>query len=513
MADSRGGKTRRSGLLPAGLALVVGGGVLLLSLRAMGQEGVPEQRGRRKEGGSAQDRGRAGKRGPQSEVFHTNVPAHPFDVILTRPPSQSVTASVLAYDDMEGYLEYGAKPGTYPNKTSAFLFQKGEPRQVVLESLQPDTRYFYRFRHRPAGAADFAAGADWTFHTQRRRGASFTFSVQADSHLDEKADPDIYKITLTNALAGKPDFLIDLGDTFMTDKRRSDFREAFPQYLAQRYYFGLLCHSAPLFLVLGNHDGEGATRHDGTRNSMAAWSSELRRRYFPNPRPGAFYSGNGTSDPLLGLLENYYAWEWGGALFVVLDPYWPTSGRGRDDNWHWTLGEGQYRWLARTLEESQAPLKFVFVHHPVGARGQPIRGGVEAARYNEWGGRNDDGSDGFSAHRPGWPMPIHQLLVKNRVAVLFHGHDHMFAKEDLDGVVYQLVPQPASARAGNPRNAQEYGYVHGEVLGGSGFVRVKITGDEAIVDYVLSISAREEAGSRKNGAVAYSYRVRRGAAR
>jgi hypothetical protein len=322
-----------------------------------------------------------------------------------------------------------------------------------------------------------------------------------------------WKSRLANALAGKPDFYIDLGDTFMTDQRRSDFREAFSQYLAQRYYFGLVCHSAPLFLVLGNHDGESGSPHDSTRDSMAAWSNELRKRYFPNPRSDGFYTGNGTSDPVLGVLENYYAWEWGDALFIVLDPYWPTTGRGRGDNWNWTLGAGQYRWLAKTMEESKAEFKFVFVHHPVGAKGQPIRGGVEAARYNEWGGRNADGSDGFNDHRPGWAMPIHQLLAKNKVAIVFHGHDQMFAKEELDGVVYQLVPQPAHARTGNPRSAQEYGYIHGDVLGGSGYVRVKVDEGRATIDYVLSVLPRDETGSRKNGAVAYSYNVRSSAAR
>ena len=110
-------------------------------------------------------------------------------------------------------------------------------------------------------------------------------------------------------------------------------------------------------------------------------------------------------------------------------------------------------------------------------------------------------------------MPIHQVLAKNKVAIVFHGHDHMFAKEELDGVIYQLVPQPGQARTGNPRNAQEYGYIHGDVLGGSGYVRVEVAQDQAIVDYVLSVSPGEETGSRKNGAVAYSYNVRSGAAR
>jgi len=95
---------------------------------------------------------------------------------------------------------------------------------------------------------------------------------------------------------------------------------------------------------------------------------------------------------------------------------------------------------------------------------------------------------------------------------LFHGHDHFFAKEELDGVIYQLVPQPGNAaRGGPPRNAEEYGYVHGEVLGGSGHLRVTVSGSEARVDYVLSVLSKDETGSRKNGSTAHSYAI--GAAR
>jgi hypothetical protein len=240
---------------------------------------------------------------------------------------------------------------------------------------------------------------------------------------------------------------------------------------------------------------------------MAAWSNENRKRFFPNPRPDGFYTGNGSNNPVLGLLENYYAWEWGNALFVVLDPYWPSTQRGRDDNWGWTLGIDQYRWLKKTLEESKAGLKFVFVHHPVGGKEQPIRGGIDAARYNEWGGRNADGSEGFKEHRPGWEMPVHQLLVKNKVSVVFHVHDHMFAKEELDGVIYQLVPQPGNPRSGNPRSAQEYGYIHGDVLGGAGHVRIKVSEKAAVIEYVPSLLPGNEAASRKNGDVAFSYEV------
>ena len=39
----------------------------------------------------------------------------------------------------------------------------------------------------------------------------------------------------------------------------------------------------------------------------------------------------------------------------------------------------------------------------------PMRGGVESAKYLEWGGYNLDGTWGFSTYRPNLPMTIHQL--------------------------------------------------------------------------------------------------------
>ncbi len=424
-------------------------------------------------------------RGPQSGIFHTDVPAHLYDLTLGRPEASQVTATVLAYESLEGWFDYAGR------RSVLVVLPAAVPVSVVLDGLQPDTPYPYRFHYRRPGAAGFEESAVHSFHTRRKPGSTFTFAVQADSHLDENTDTSVYRQTLENIVAAKPDFLVDLGDTFMTDKHRPDFRDAFRQYVAQRYYFGLPGPSVPLFLVLGNHDGE-----DGSRMEMAAWSLDLRTRYFPNPRPDGFYTGN--PEPF----EDYYAWEWGDALFIVLDPFRPTTGRGSEDNWYWTLGTPQYNWLKRTLEGSRARFRFVLLHHPTGAKDQPIRGGVEAALYNEWGGRNADGTDGFAAHRPGWAMPVHQLLVKHGVSIIFHGHDHLYAREVLDGVVYQEVPQPGNPRAGVPRSAEEYGYTHGGVLGGAGYLLVRVSATEAAVDYVL-------AGPRENGRVAASYLVRR----
>ena len=104
-------------------------------------------------------------------------------------------------------------------------------------------------------------------------------------------------------------------------------------------------------------------------------------------------------------------------------------------------------------------------------------------------------------------MPIHDLLAKHGVSIVFHGHDHLYAKEELEGIVYQEVPQPGHRRFGNTRTAAEYGYRDGVVLSSSGHVRVTVSPDKAVVDYVYSFLPNEERNGLKNGQVAHSYAI------
>lgn len=438
-------------------------------------------------------------------AFRTEVPAHPVDVILGRPTATSVTLSILAYRPLRATLRYGEESGALTSTLPARDCPAGEPVLLPLASLRPDTRYAYEVSFASAeGLA--AAPVTGRFSTARPPGASFTFCVQADSHLDFGTDPETYTRSLREAVASRPDFFVDLGDTFMTDKR-NHFREALPQYVAQRFYLGTIGRVAPVFLVLGNHDGEQPA-HGRDGEAMAPWAVAQRRKYFPNPEPDAFYSGNATPHGATGLLQDYYAFTWGDALFVVLDPFWYSTGRGRDaGNWSRSLGRAQYDWLARTLAASGARFKFVFLHNLVGGETSENRGGAEAARLYEWGGQEPDGRRTFSTQRPGWPAPIHDLLVRNHVSIVFHGHDHFYARQERDGVVYQLVPQPGHQRPDNLASADEYGYRSGVRQGASGILRVTVSPRETLVEYVRAYAAADETPSRKTGAIGHSYRV------
>jgi phosphodiesterase/alkaline phosphatase D-like protein len=451
----------------------------------------------------------------------------PGTILLGSPTDRSVTACLLSGAGLEAYLEYGAASGAYTGQTTPVRLPAGEPVEVVMEGLKPDTSYFYRLRYRGTGETLYGADIGRSFHTQRQPGSAFTFTLDADPHYgDPSFNAAVYSVTLRSALTDRPDFHIDIGDTFMTEKLApASYEEAAAPYREMRPFFGILAPYAPLFLVNGNHDGELGWRSNGpaqgkgrdSTGNLAVWATQARRTYYPVPEPGGFYTGStGTpgaggsaAGPLTGVRDSYYAWTWGDALFVVLDPFWystvkPQPGGG---NWDLTLGEEQYRWLQQTLETSKARFKFVFAHNLVGGMDQNMRGGVEAAGMWEWGGRNADGSWGFTDQRPGWEAPIHQLLVDNHVTIFFHGHDHLFVKQELDGIVYQEVPQPSYASYDRTGSAAQYGYTHADVLGCCGYLRVAVSPAAVKVDYVRSYLPADENAQRKSGQVSYSYTV------
>jgi hypothetical protein len=214
---------------------------------------------------------------------------------------------------------------------------------------------------------------------------------------------------------------------------------------------------------------------------MSAWANAMRLRYFPPVTSNAFYSAGPTT-------ANYYAFTWGDALFVVLDPFTQSTQKPHSDSdgWQRTLGRTQYDWLAHTLSASHARYKFVFIHHLVGGLDKDSRGGIEASTFFEWGGNNLDGTPGFARNRPGWAMPIHQLLLANHVTAVFHGHDHLYVRQQRDGILYLEVPQPSAAREDQTSSAADYGYHSGLLLGSPGHIRVTVTADSASVEYVKS---------------------------
>lgn len=440
----------------------------------------------------------------------------PGSLILGRPTADSISLSLLTPSVLEAYVEYGKSPGTYSQRTGIFKLEKEQPLEIGISSLEKDTQYYYRTCYRAAGSADYTAGAEAAFHTQRAPGSTFSFGVQGDSHperLNNMFNPDLYGVTMNNAASRKPDFYFTLGDDFsiehLIDKNQLSQQAVDGVYSSQRPFLGIPGSSAALFLVNGNHEQAARYLLDGSANSAAVLAGKSRLKYFPLPTPGPFYSVDSEQVEYVGLPADYYAWTWGDALFVVIDPYWHSpvpvdnvagGGEKRKDTWEVTLGTVQYEWFRKTLESSNAKYKFVFAHHVNGTG----RGGTELAGQYEWGGRNGQGAWEFNTRRPGWEMPIHQLMAESGVSIFFQGHDHLFARQELDGVVYQSVPNPADPTY-QAVNSSAYGT--GKVLPNSGFLNVTVSNGGVQVDYIGSCLSKEELAARVNGKVVYSYTV------
>ena len=203
-------------------------------------------------------------------------PAKSLSQILGRPTGDSVTLSVLSASDVEAYVEFGDKKGDFSRKTGTLRSSAGSPFEFELERLKHDTRYFYRLCSRRPGQDRFAVGDEYTFHTQRRPGSTFTFALQGDSHperLGKMYSPDLYVQTMRNVEKDRPDFYLTMGDDFSLDRlvNRSSIDQSGVDrvYAHQRSFLGIVGRSSPLFLVNGNHEQAGANWLDGTPNNPA----------------------------------------------------------------------------------------------------------------------------------------------------------------------------------------------------------------------------------------------------
>ena len=465
--------------------------------------------------------------------------------VLSRPTDRSIGVNVLAPTDVEAYVEYGTAPGKYTSKTQVLKSGAKVPLQIEVGKLASNTAYYYRLRHREPGKGEYLASDEYSFHTQRPPGSKFVFDVQADSHperVDRMFIGELYARTMANVKQDRPDFFVSLGDDFSIDRGMPwplTAEKVNQVYINQRPYMGMGGASTPIFLVNGSH--EQGQRHllDGTPNNPAVWAGRARNIYYSQPAPDGFYTGDKESIEHIGLLRDYFAWTWGDALFITIDPYWhsripigpgfqpesgvklaPSSmsaasdggfvgdsdgaGEGGRDQWEITLGEAQYRWLQQTLKESKAKYKFIFSHHVLGTG----RGAVEMADLYEWGGKNAQGVWEFDKKRPGWELPIHQLMVKYGVSVFFQGHDHIFVRQDKDGIVYQEVPNPANPNNGKEQTDFRKYYKTGDYLPASGHLRVTVSPQVAKVDYVWSWMPKDVSPEHQQGGVAFSYDVK-----
>lgn len=471
-----------------------------------------------------------------------------YNILLGKPTNNSICLNIFLKEDAEILIEYGKERFSLNNKTTIYSCSKNNPVEIILNSLDADSTYFYRLCIKNTDAKKFSKETLYSFKTQKKKGKNFVFTITADSHLGttKHCNPDLYQLTLNNVAKDEPDLHFALGDEFRASKVNNPNYHAIEQlYFNQREHLKTLFHSIPYFFILGNHEMEAKAYYDNNEESLAAWSLKARKKFITNPHPNHFYTGNKSNDVIDGNRQNYYAFEWGDVLFVTLDVFWYSNisaedeemrekqkdkmenlskeerikireerqankekgGKGekggdkkRKDQWSFTLGEEQYQWLKQTLEKSKAKYKIVLGHHVMGS----CRGGIEWASTFEWGGLNRKGINEFKQHRPNWEKPIHQLFIDNKVNAFIQGHDHLFARQELDGINYITCPMCGDPGY-NTYNAEAF--TVGDKLSNTGHLKFSVTEKDIMMEYIKAVLPNDEAVQGKNGNIVYKWSI------
>jgi hypothetical protein len=313
--------------------------------------------------------------------------------------------------------------------------------------------------------------------TQRPAGQSFSFGLISDTHIgsdlaySNQGDEGTLATVARAMDATSPDFVANLGD--MLDYHEYGFNTPPPDatiarqaYVNYRTTLGDLAGNGGHFPVIGGWDSES-----GCNTAAEIERSRSQRLlYLPSARPDTYAEGGSA-------FEDYYAFTWGDALFVVLNvfTYTPTCHHlsfdvGLPDDW--TLGQAQLDWLRQTLANSHSKWKFLLIHHPVGGNA----GDDANSAYGRGGGR---------AALVGEQAIVHQMMRDYGVQIFFYGHDHVFTDMVVDGIHYSL---PGSAGAIWMFTAAETGYVTSWPDPGWG--RVDVTPDDVHVQFLTSTGAQ-----------------------
>jgi len=449
--------------------------------------------------------------------------------LLTNVTTRRATVSWIPSRDGEFRIRYAEAEfvGSAAEERSVRVHGRaGELSEVELGPLDPGVAYTYRLGCANASTESIRERPPRNFRTLRPPGEPVSFAFLTDSHayrawaraqVSDAASDQLplatLEQTLDNVRERNLDFMILGGDEVMThcvncarvdlggeDAGRNTvrtLRQAELRYLMWRRLYEAAGRGLPLFLVLGNHDGEaGFGNAEGECShypDTAALSIRARKGALPDPLRS--YSGGNEG--------GYYSFVSGDALFVILDVMsGPTEYPRTPDDW--TLGAKQLAWLETVLAGSDETWKFLFAHHIVGGDPRPHcyaygRGGVNATSN----GRADGVFNGEQAL-------IHDLMRRYAAQFFLYGHDHIFSFAEKqndrgagEGIFYVAGGQSSlnpSSWEDSPWFQRLYdmdGDAKGDFLPEPGFLSVSVDGDRSVrFQYVRSDPSHPEHNKR-----------------
>ncbi|MCP4593346.1 MAG: hypothetical protein GY842_21635 [bacterium] len=437
-------------------------------------------------------------------------------VAFFRPTVRGATLHWVPNQPVEARVWAGSAPSQLELVRE---FTSDQPSAVLLDGFKPDAEVFAQCAFRRKGERHWLSQPVRRFHTARPSGRSFSVALIADSHqygINERKDTSTVianlQHTMELVLKDRPDFVVFLGDEAGVKAgptRRSSMSAQGAQtcWASWRKRFAALTAEVPSYMVLGNHEGEAGFHQCWSSEHSAGyyqrWGTIARKRWYLNPLPGTYREGGEDDgwqgepdDPATGgadagncsPLQNYYAWTWGDALFIVLDVhrYTRVGSTPPERPEHWTLGEAQMKWLEKVLTKSQARWKFVVAHHVVGGYTFGIHGDPDQHMYSY-------GRGGARYARVGEQTKITELMKKTGAQCFLYGHDHVFADQQAEGIHFVCCGRPSWTNSGwwsSPGWREAYGDVDArnphDFYAAVGYTRLVVSPREVCVQYVRS---------------------------
>ena len=245
---------------------------------------------------------------------------------------------------------------------------------------------------------------------------SFTFAVFGDNQVYEFDPGPRFREVLVEMDASAPQFAVSVGDAvYSTSNDDSIMRRKWDAY--QSAIAGI---RTSVVQTIGNHD------------AFDPLTLELWKKFYG---------------------DTYFHWDRGCARFIALDSESLTAMAGAVRTSPAQLGDAQFSWLESLLADSAGRKVFIFIHRPL----FPVVGHV------------GDSLDEIPAERD----RLHSLLVRfrDRIAGVFHGHEHVFCHQDIDGVNYWHAAGSGSNLYAMP---QQGGFYH--------FLLVRVSPSQATVE-------------------------------
>ena len=181
--------------------------------------------------------------------------------------------------------------------------------EVVLEALQPETKYFWRVVSE-LDTGERLVSSPSTFRTSVKDSTAFSFLLYGDS----QSNPVVWGKVAELGWKERPNFAVLAGDLVDRGGNLDDWLvEFFPPA-------NVLMRRVPVYTVLGNHED----------------NHENYYKYMHNPAP-----------------EYYYTFTYGNAQLFMID-----TNRSVEE------GSEQYEWLETELAKSTATWKIAIHHHP-----------------------------------------------------------------------------------------------------------------------------------------------------